>query len=142
MDVNNRLLLLIEKLGMSSSAFAREIGVQKSSISHISSGRNKPSVEFLQKIENRFPNVSLLWLLQGKGEPFHPTSNINQTNPTLFDEPDSLEYLSPEVEKNKIDDSQRLEGKPEKAHKMESSKKEIQKIVFFYSDGSFEVFHP
>ncbi|GAB4259078.1 MAG: helix-turn-helix transcriptional regulator [Vicingaceae bacterium] len=51
---------------LTASNFAEEIGVQPSSISHILSGRNKPSLEFLEKVLKRFPKVSADWLILGK----------------------------------------------------------------------------
>ena len=48
---------------LSASAFADKIEVQRSSISHILSGRNKPSLEFIQKVLTAFPKVSSDWLL-------------------------------------------------------------------------------
>ncbi len=53
--------------GENGSSFADKIGVQRSSISHIISGRNKPSLEFVLKVLNVFPEVDLYWLLNGTG---------------------------------------------------------------------------
>ena len=52
--------------------FADKIGVQRSSISHILSGRNKPSLDFILKVTNEFTDVDIYWLLNGKGSfPFN-----------------------------------------------------------------------
>lgn len=73
----NRLLLLMEAYGFSAGAFADKIEVQRSSISHLMSGRNKPSLDFIQKVLLQFPVINPSWLIMGKG----PMKQLN-----LFDE--------------------------------------------------------
>jgi DNA-binding XRE family transcriptional regulator len=64
MSLNERISKVIEYSQLTSSEFADEIDVQRSSISHITSGRNKPSLEFIIKIKSRFPNFfGTGWLL-------------------------------------------------------------------------------
>ena len=65
--MENRIQKIIDEQGISLNAFAQEIGVNRSTISHILTGRNKPSVEVLQKILKRFPIISPDWLLLGNG---------------------------------------------------------------------------
>ncbi len=71
-----RLQKIINYYGLSASSFADKIGVQRSSISHILSGRNKPSLDFVMKILSSFPEVDLYWLLNGKGN--FPNETTNQ----------------------------------------------------------------
>lgn len=66
--MEDRLLKLLDAEQLSSSKFADVIGVQRSSISHILSGRNKPSFDFLQKTLSAFPHLSAEWLILGKGK--------------------------------------------------------------------------
>src|SRR5690606_14853733 len=73
-DVTFRLETVMDYYGDNASAFAEKIGVQRSSISHILSGRNKPSLDFVIKIISQYPEVDLYWLLNGKGE-FPKTDN-------------------------------------------------------------------
>lgn len=68
--MKDRIQLLVKALNYSAAQFADEIGVQKSGISHIISGRNNPSLDFIQKILLRFPEVSMDWLMFGKGPVF------------------------------------------------------------------------
>lgn len=68
MSLNERISKVIEYSKLSSSEFADEIDVQRSSISHITSGRNKPSLEFIIKIKSRFPEILWDWLVTGDGE--------------------------------------------------------------------------
>jgi len=68
MSLNERIAKVIEYSNLTSSEFADEIDVQRSSISHITSGRNKPSLEFIIKIKSRFPELLWDWLVTGEGE--------------------------------------------------------------------------
>ncbi|MDQ0594095.1 DNA-binding XRE family transcriptional regulator [Chryseobacterium ginsenosidimutans] len=68
MSLNERISKVIEYSNLTSSEFADEIDVQRSSISHITSGRNKPSLEFIIKIKSRFPEILWDWLVTGEGE--------------------------------------------------------------------------
>ncbi|HNX43135.1 MAG TPA: helix-turn-helix transcriptional regulator [Bacteroidales bacterium] len=65
--MKERIQLLIKAKNFTAAQFADEIGVQKSGVSHIISGRNNPSLDFVQKILTRFPEVSTDWLLFGRG---------------------------------------------------------------------------
>jgi len=58
--------MLLEQLRLSPSEFADRIGVQRSSVSHVMAGRNKPGIDFLEKILNAFPEVDVNWLITGK----------------------------------------------------------------------------
>ena len=58
-------------MNLSPSLFADKIGVQRSGVSHILSGRNKPSLDFIIKILTAFPQVDADWLLFGRGEMIH-----------------------------------------------------------------------
>ena len=112
-----RLQKVIDYYGESASSFSEKIGAQRSSISHILSGRNKPSLEFVLKILSSFPEIELYWLLNGKGtfpSEKEVVSPKKQTTPT------SMESV---LEKNTSGD------------------KTIERIVIFYSDGSFKNFH-
>ena len=62
-EFSKRLQKIIAYYGLSGSALADKIGVQRSSISHIISGRNKPSLDFVLKVLSAFPEVDLYWLL-------------------------------------------------------------------------------
>lgn len=112
----NRLKNVIQHYQLTASVFADKIEVQRSSISHILSGRNKPSLDFILKVTNTFKDVDIYWLLNGKGTfPKKTEKNINIIPPTLF------------AEKAKTGELTQL--------------KKIQKIVVFYNDGTFEEFN-
>jgi len=83
-EFNSRLEIILKHYGLSASVFAEKISVQRSSISHILSGRNKPSLDFIDKVLQVFPEIDLVWLLSGKG-------NLHNTTPL-----DHLEQQSPQ----------------------------------------------
>ena len=66
MSINIRIQKLIESKSLTKSAFAAEIGIQRSSLAHFFSGRNKPSLEFFLKIKNKYPEIDLNWIISGK----------------------------------------------------------------------------
>ena len=110
-----RLQKVIDFYGESASSFAEKIGVQRSSISHILSGRNKPSLDFVMKVLSHFNEVELYWLMNGKGN--FPSEKRNVKEKIVSTNVDySISATSP------------------------NSEKEIDRIVIFYKDGSFQNF--
>ena len=63
--IHERIRLVIERSGMTMTEFADLLKVQRSSISHLVSGRNKPSMDFLEKLTEHFPLIDLKWLISG-----------------------------------------------------------------------------
>jgi transcriptional regulator with XRE-family HTH domain len=78
----DRILLILKSKNLSASKFADEIGVQRSSISHIFSGRNNPSLELIQKILKSYPDINPDWLIAGNG--------VMSKLPDLFNMGDSI----------------------------------------------------
>ncbi len=72
-----RINELIGKLDLTPSKFADEIGVPRSTISHLVSGRNKPSLDFIMKIVERFPETDINWIIFGKGNAINPNKNVD-----------------------------------------------------------------
>ncbi|MEQ8192821.1 MAG: helix-turn-helix transcriptional regulator, partial [Candidatus Eremiobacterota bacterium] len=68
--MRERILEFLNNQNKTSSQFAEEIGVEPSGISHIISGRNKPSLDFVLKMLGRYPFISSDWLLFGRGNMF------------------------------------------------------------------------
>lgn len=71
--MREKLLNLMRSEGLTSSRLAELLGIQPSGISHILSGRNKPSFDFVQKILRRFPNINPDWLLLDSGPMYRDT---------------------------------------------------------------------
>ncbi len=130
--MQERIVLLMKSLGLNPTQFADEIGVQRSSISHILSGRNNPSLDIVTKILNRFKEVDSNWLILGKGSLFSksdekiskesnfasselPESNKKGFSDSLFD--DFQEDISPKHDLNKIGDLERKIELLEKKYK-------------------------
>jgi transcriptional regulator with XRE-family HTH domain len=63
-----RLLKIMQSQHLSASQLAEKLGVQRSGISHILSGRNKPGLEFVLRLHESFPEFDLPWLLTGKSQ--------------------------------------------------------------------------
>lgn len=75
--INDRISELIKFLDQSPTGFADEIGIQRSGLSHILKGRNKPSLDMVQKIVARYPEINLTWLVNGTG-------HISSTTPSVI----------------------------------------------------------
>jgi len=78
--MKDRIILLIKAKNLTAAQFADEIGVQKSSISHIISGRNNASLDFIQKVLLTYPEVNMDWLMFGKGPLFRSTENASKAS--------------------------------------------------------------
>ena len=67
--MNRRFQTILDLENLSPAQLADRLGVQRSGISHILSGRNKPSFELLQRVVQSFPEISAEWLITGNGKP-------------------------------------------------------------------------
>lgn len=113
MDLPQRLRSLIQKNGHTAASFADEIDVQRSSVSHVLSGRNNPSLEFIQKVLYKFPVTDIHWLITGeKGPALHATEEKPQKGPDPVVTPDP------------------------------ASGKKVVKVVLLYADQTFDEFRP
>lgn len=129
-EIVTRIQTIIDHLELSVSAFADEIGVQRSSISHLLNGRNKPSLDFVMKLVNTYPEVDLYWLLKGEGD--FPKKADTEIKIERTETPGDL--------KTKTDRDSKMNSFDIDKHLEEDT--EPYKIVFFYSDGSFKTFNP
>ncbi|GAB1406047.1 MAG: helix-turn-helix transcriptional regulator [Lentimicrobiaceae bacterium] len=66
--MNDRIELLIKVKNLTPARFADELNLQRANVSHILNGRNKPSLDFVQRVIKRYPDVNIPWLLFGEGE--------------------------------------------------------------------------
>ena len=115
-----RLEKILNFYQFSASAFADKIGVQRSSMSHLLSGRNKPSLDFVMKLLHTFEDVTIEWLIDGKGA-FPKT----ETPPTLQTKNNTENIILP-IEKNNTPEQTIAES--EKMINQVTSKKTIEKI--------------
>lgn len=145
--MKDRIQKFIHKEGISPAHFADEIGVQRSSVSHILSGRNNPSFDFIQKILDRYKNLNAEWLIMGIGDMYKKIErnisfitepvrkDISPQQKDLFTENNTVKSEPPPVyaqEKEKVMDNV-LEA---------SVNKSVEKIIVFYSDKTFVEFRP
>ena len=161
-----RIKSLISVKNLSSSQFADLLGVQRSNISHILSGRNKPSLDFILKITEQFPSVSIEWLLKGKGEMFYleerATDNSSKQLDILVEDvvseketPLSLPDISGESVYDGVKTEYYVDNNEKKLDPDEENintgsndlstlidKEEIEQVMVLYKNGSFRVYTP
>ena len=126
-----RIRTILNKEDISASKLAEKMQIQRSSISHILSERNKPSLDFVTKLLDVFPNINPEWVLNGKGgylknTPSTSITNTPQKNITTSESThlfqDNKNTLFSDIKKG--------------------IKKTTTKIVTFYSDGTFDEYTP
>ena len=117
MSIQERLQLVLKMHNLTPSVFADKIGVQRSNVSHVISGRNKPSLDFLEKIVLNFPRVNAHWLITGEVQ---EQVNINK----------SVEPIEGSVSAGTVESSV-----------VNITRKSIVKVVTFYSDDTFDVYY-
>lgn len=124
-EFSKRLKIIMDYYGLTPSGLADVIEFNRSSISHLLSGRNKPSLEFVMKVLEHFPEVKLYWLLNGKGNfpEIEPPASEAKQIPLVENKIPAKENLSPEIEE-KFD--------------VHIKKKDIDRIVIFFKDGNFK----
>jgi len=130
-EFGKRLQIILGYYGISAADFSNQISVNRSTISHLLSGRNKPSLDFLMKVLEKFPEVELYWILNGKGtfpsektknSPISKSEKKTSKSSSLLKSQEKLKKQIPipsEITKNFSND-------------------DIEQIIIFYKDGSFK----
>jgi len=118
---SERLKIIMDYYQLSASAFAERIEVQKSSISHLLSGRNNPSLEFILKVIRTFDEVELYWLLNGRGN-FPKNSDSNAAPYPAVEEKNGVAKIISEA--------------------AITSTNRIERVIIFYTDGTFKEYLP
>lgn len=135
-DFAKRLEKLFLYYDLNASSFAEKIDVGRASISHLLSGRNKPSLDFVMKVVKTFPEVELYWLLNGKGN--FPKQSQSETTQKVKSTP------APQLKAKETSEKQHptpIQTTPNRESAPNSPEKHIQRIVIFYTDGTFEAFN-
>lgn len=122
MEIKDRLRMIMDSHKLNAGSFADKIGVQRSNVSHVLSGRNKPSFDFIEKLLLAFPRVSAEWLFTGKQE----KKGV-----------DNLEQKHTQSPVKVTESSIAAENKVKTG-----SDKKIVKTLVFYEDFTFDVFLP
>jgi transcriptional regulator with XRE-family HTH domain len=135
--MKDRIKELLIKENISSSQLADKIGVQRSSISHVLSGRNKPGFDFIQKILITFPGISGDWLITGSGEMYRQKSPSQRlTEPPVADK--TFDF-SAQNDREKTTAAEEL--KNDKATNDVQEKRSIEKVIIFYTDKTFREYY-
>ncbi len=173
-DIQDRILSIMSIKNVTNAEFAAAIGVLPSNISHILSGRNKPSLDLVVKIVKRYPEIRLEWLLQADGsmnkeygmDSFSPQTpektiiekRISSTKSKIQkqegdfgktslsfnvkNEPVAVKSLINQGDRDKSKGANEVDRKVEFLPDSANSDAEIEKIVVFYRDRTFEVYRP
>lgn len=124
-----RLQNIFDYYDLNASAFADRIDVGRASISHLLSGRNKPSLDFVLRVVKTFPEVELYWLLNGKGS--FPKEDPAPSKAESTSAPIGIEAKTETAPTAKAETS---------GSKTQNS--DIERIVIFYKNGSFKTYTP
>ncbi|MBP6758022.1 MAG: helix-turn-helix transcriptional regulator [Flavobacterium sp.] len=153
-DFIKRLEIILDYYSLNASSFADKIGVQRSSLSHLLSGRNKPSLDFILKILDVFPEVDLYWVLNGKGtfpkSEFENNISLSSSTPTA-DTPmveTKTEHTSDlfsetlSNKKNPVEEKLVENFSNTPFLEIQKNNSEIDRIVIFYKNGTFKTYSP
>lgn len=154
MEIKDRIRMIMEREKVPPRVFAETIGVQQSTLSHILNDRNKPSLEVVMKVHQKYNYVNLEWLLYGKGEMMvadnesSSASSNSEYQPSLFDENpinSSKDTVTPENRKEIA--LRNAEYAPKEIVKqeiryIEKPARRITEIRIFFDDNTYETFKP
>jgi transcriptional regulator with XRE-family HTH domain len=144
-NMKDRLLEFLKAENKSSAQLADEIGVQASGISHILSGRNNPSLDFVLKMLEKYKFLSTDWLLFGKGSMYKdPKMQSLFDNVAGSDTENDFIQIKKERFTNEILDKTDLKTGANQNNATSAGKfePEVSKIVWFYDDNSFVEYFP
>ncbi len=140
--MNTRLKQFLAAENITQAQFADTIQVVRASVSHVLSGRNNPSYDFIKAIMLKYPQLNMEWLMFGRGKMykekqngtgllFDDTSESELTDDFSFIEDTSLPAAKP------ITESETL-VKPVQNF---VNQRKISKIIVFFDDGSYQEIH-
>ena len=132
--ITERIQFILDHYNLTAGVFAEKIGIQKSSVSHLLSGRNKPSFQFLSKLVKAFPEINLNWFISGDGDIFnHPEQNIEYANLKDFEK-------QPEMSKNGTLEEESVKKVPKKlADESDSNANKVENIIMVYANDTFKL---
>lgn len=151
--MKDRILKIMETSNLSPTTFANKIDIQPAQVSHITSGRNKPSLDIVDKILRAFPSIRYEWLVRGEGDMYSTPTTTEYSQPALFELDDETEdgaiteaeehapYYRKGEEKVKDDpveeETQKKAPETEPYNVAVSSDKQIKKVIVLYTDNTF-----
>ena len=139
LEMKDRIAHIIRAKNLTAAEFAMQLGIQPSNISHLLAGRNNPSLDFVKKLKETFPEYNLEWIIFGKGA-------ITVSEPFVEAAPVSIETKPQEESKKEVLEQTlfdaSLDVKPQMKLASSSSNAVLKQIVLVYSDNTFEVLSP
>lgn len=149
----------MRQTGLSNAEFAEKIGISTSSLSHIFSGRNNPSLDVVKRIHKSFPEISLNWIMYGEGNMYAADGDIPQNRHDNAPKKVAMPLFENAENPENQDSGQfyfdfRKENPSETpVHHTQNTEKEVIKYIekpqpkiteirIFYDNGTFEVFKP
>ena len=148
--MNTRLQRFLELEQLSPARLADILGIQRSGVSHLLSGRNKPGFDFFYKMNKKFPTLNLEWLISGNGKVYKDVER-NLFNNELLNEKSVKEKSEPQYEQLFAKEEYKTDVAPTMASensineselKDSPVKKSLEKILLIYSDGTFKELSP
>ncbi|MCR5645604.1 MAG: helix-turn-helix domain-containing protein [Bacteroidales bacterium] len=138
--MKDRIAHIMRAKNLKASDFATLLGIQPSGISHILSGRNQPSLDFVKKIKETFPEYNLEWIIFGTGpittsEPFQLKINENTPEP-------QLELTPAEDAQLEMPDLNPVTSPIPTPIALSNNPSGIKSMVILYEDGTFETYSP
>lgn len=144
--MKDRILEFLKTENKTSSQFAEEIGVQASSISHIISGRNKPSLDFIIKMLQQYNDLSTDWLIFGKGEMYKNrlTEDLFTEFDTKSEEQSGDSFLSSMHSEDKVPSQPQPQpsSEPHSQTLLQPQPSPITQVILVYSDNTFRSYNP
>ena len=131
-DIKDRLAHILRAKNLTASQFAELMEIQPSNVSHLLNGRNKPSLDFLIKIKEVFPEYSFDWIIMGK----KPITEIK-----IEEEEDKPVIEFDDIEEN---DTETKEIQPKIVENQTEivTSSDIKKVLVIYPDNTFEILKP
>lgn len=149
MDILDRIKMVMKMNQLNAASFADKIGVQRSSVSHVLTGRNKPSLDFVEKMLIQFPKVNASWLISGTIQDPEKSIIYRETLPEKKESENLSINKEPKVETAKrVIEHLNLEEKKNEnlanslTKQQQKLEKKIVKIITFYDDFSFDEYKP
>ena len=147
--MRNRLQQFLNAEQLSPARLSDIIGIQRSGMSHILSGRNKPSFDFIQKLLLKFPTLNSEWLITGKGKMYKDNQVVNHQNYTNTVLPETGESVENHQETKEIQQDRGIFETSELSENsiigsgkedVRNNSRQIVKMILIYSDGTFSDF--
>ena len=133
MNERDRVLQVMQSEGMNAKQFCQEVGISPGTLSNITGGRNKPSLDVMQAILRRFRAISCDWLIMGVGT-MYVSGARDEGMQSLFE----VENETTEMPKEVAKPSMVVNNSDISSAAVSSPSRTVDKILIFYSDGTFE----